>query len=122
MKPTAPESLPTHPMPGVHRPLFLALLLVMALVVAGQAWWLSRLKAAAATQAAISSVELHESRLLPFLREIRDANPYTHDSVVLNLTRLRDGPSRGQDVTLEESLVAEQLLLQLGATGAPVTR
>jgi hypothetical protein len=93
--------------------------LVMALVVAGQAWWLHRLKAVAAAQPSPSRVELHESRLLPFLQEIRAANPYTHDSVVLNLTRLRDGPSRGQDVTLEESLVAEQLLLRLkGAEGA----
>jgi hypothetical protein len=92
----------------MNRRLAVALVLVMLGVVAGQAWWLSGREARPVTQ-----IELHPSRLVAFLQEIRADNPLTYDSVLLNLTRLRDPQPGAQAVQPEEQVVAEQLLLRL---------
>lgn len=94
----------------MSRGLAAALVLVMLLVVAGQALLLGRIQSQPVTQ-----ISLHESRLLMFLQEIRSHNPTTYDSTVLNLVRLRDGQAQGQNIAQEEAVVAEELLKRLAA-------
>lgn len=86
---------------------------VMLAVVLAQGAWLQGRAAPPVTQ-----IELHPSRLVAFLAEIRHTDPETHDSLVLNLQRLRDHQATGQDVLPEEAIVAEQLLRRLQAQGA----
>ncbi len=98
------------------------LLAVMLLVVAGQAVQLSRYEVKPVKQ-----IQLHESRLLPFLREIRQHNPNSYDSTVLNLERIRDTHAQSQmqarapvqDIQLEEAVVVEQLLARLAGQASP---
>ena len=106
----------------MNRKLAWVLLAVMLLVVAGQAFQLSRYNSQAVKQ-----IQLHESRLLPFLLEIRAANPNTYDSTVLNLERIRDAHAQSQmqarapvqDIQLEEAVVVEQLLARLAGQASP---
>jgi hypothetical protein len=63
----------------------------------------------------VTQVDLHESRLVPFLQEIRRDSPLTYDSILLNLSRIRDAspPDRYRP---EERRVAQVLIARL--TGA----
>ncbi len=92
----------------MNRLFAVALVGVMLLVVIGQAVLLGRTQSQPVTQ-----IPLHESRLVPFLQEIRGHNPATYDSTVLNLVRLRDGQAQGQNIAQEEAVVAEELLKRL---------
>ena len=96
----------------MNRGLALALICIMLAVVAGQAVQLQRLQTRPVTE-----IRLHESRLVTLLQEIRDTDPDTHDSLLLNLQRLRDGAAQGQALQLEEVVVAEQLLARLAPAG-----
>ena len=64
---------------------------------------------------AVTRVELHESRLVLFLQEIRRESPLVYDSALLNLTRIRDDDSE-QRFRPEERVVAGALIARL--TGA----
>jgi hypothetical protein len=86
----------------------MALVGVMLMVVVGQAVQLRGYESQPVTE-----IQLHESRLVPFLQEIRSENPATYDSIVLNVARLRDGPAQGQDIQPEEAVIAEQLMARL---------
>ncbi len=97
----------------MNRGLALALIGIMLAVVAGQAVQLQRLQPRPVTE-----IRLHESRLVTLLQEIRDADPDTHDSLLLNLQRLRDGAAQGQALQPEEVVVAEQLLARLAPARA----
>jgi hypothetical protein len=99
----------------MSRGLALALIGIMLVVVIGQGVLLRGTQPAAVTE-----ISLHDSRLVGFLHEIRADDPDTYDSILLNLTHLRDGPSQGRPVLLEEAVVAEQLLARLvGPAMAP---
>jgi ribonuclease D len=98
----------------MKRSLAMALVGIMLAVVIGQTIQLSGVKSKPVTE-----VTLHESRLIAFLQEIRRDNPDTVDSILLNLARIRDAQAQGQDVQLEEVVVAEQLLARL--TGQPAS-
>ncbi len=91
----------------MSRGLVVALLVVMLATVAGQA-----VKLRGIERAPITRVDLHESRLVAFLNEIRRDSPLTYDSTLLNLARVRDAspPERHRP---EERLVAETLLARL---------
>jgi hypothetical protein len=92
----------------VTRRLALALVGVMLAMVIGQEIRLQGVQRQPVTQ-----IRLHESRLVAFLQEIRDENPNTYDSTLLNLARLRDAQAQVQDVRAEEAVVAEQLIMRL---------
>jgi hypothetical protein len=92
-----------------------ALLVIMLGVVLGQAVRLGGLQ-----RQVVSEITLHPSRLVAFLHEIRRDSPDTYDSILLNLVRIRDGQALGQELQLEEVVVAEQLLARL-AGAAPAT-
>jgi hypothetical protein len=92
----------------VNRLFALALVGVMLLVVSGQA---VQLRSTQSQQ--VTEIVLHESRLVPFLEEIRSDNPNSYDSILLNIQRLRDGQSQGQAIELEEAVIAEQLMARL---------
>lgn len=96
----------------MSRRLAWALVAVMLAVVLAQGWLLSRQQPVPVTR-----IELHDSRLVPFLLEIREHSPATFDSIVLNLSRIRDGQPQVQDHLLEETVIAEQLLARLSAAG-----
>jgi hypothetical protein len=96
----------------VKRVYAVALVAIMLMVVVGQAWLLR-----GQVPVPVEQVQLHESRLLAFMQEIRQSNPVVYDSLHLNLRRLRDAQAQGADVQVEEALVAEQLLARL--TGQP---
>ncbi|MCE2657284.1 MAG: hypothetical protein LW854_03425 [Rubrivivax sp.] len=97
----------------MNRVLALAFLGVMLAVVLGQAAWLQAHHSRPVTQ-----IELHPSRLVAFMVEIRAHDPQAHDSLLLNLVRLRDHQPGVQQVLQEEVVVAEQLIERL--TGQPV--
>jgi hypothetical protein len=92
----------------VSRRLALALIGVMLAMVIGQAVRLQGFPSQPVTE-----IQLHESRLVPFLQEIRHENPGTYDSILLNLARIRDGQAQVQDYQFEEAVVAEQLIARL---------
>jgi hypothetical protein len=92
----------------VNRHVALALVGVMLLVVSGQAVQLRGTQSQPVTE-----IVLYESRLVPFLQEIRSDNPNTYDSILLNIQRLRDGQAQGQAIELEEAVIAEQLMARL---------
>lgn len=92
----------------MSRRLAFALLAVMLAVVIGQAVLLQRYSSRPVTQ-----ITLHDSRLVPFMQEIRAHNPATYDSLLLNLVRIRDARLQGQAVEDEEVLIAEQLIARL---------
>jgi hypothetical protein len=92
----------------VNRLFALALVGVMLLVVSGQAVQLRGPQSQPVTE-----IVLHESRLVPFLQEIRSDNPNSYDSILLNIQRLRDGQAQGQAIELEEVVIAEQLMARL---------
>jgi hypothetical protein len=98
----------------VNRALAWSLVVVMLLVVAGQAMQLQR-----ASDRPVNQIELHDSRLVPFLQEIRSSNPDTYDSLLLNITRIRDGQAQVQNYQLEEQIVAERLIARLTGSTAP---
>jgi hypothetical protein len=102
----------------VSRTLAFALIGVMLMVVIGQALQLRGFESTPVTE-----IRLHESRLVPFLEAIRAENPDTYDSILLNLSRIRDGQPQVQDYQLEETVIAEQLILRLTgqatASGGP---
>lgn len=83
---------------------------VMLLVVAAQA-----VKLRQYSVKPITEISLRQSRLIPFLAEIRAGNPLTYDSTLLNLARIRDGQPQVQDYKLEERVVAEKLIARLTA-------
>lgn len=82
---------------------------VMLLVVAAQAVKLRQYSAKP-----VNEITLQQSRLIPFLAEIRAGNPLTYDSTLLNLARIGDGQPQVQDYKLEERVVAEKLIGRLG--------
>ena len=84
---------------------------VMLVTVAGQALKLREYEHRPVTQ-----IRLYESRLVPFLMEIRSDSPLTYDSVLLNLSRIRDANPQLQQYRLEERVVAQALIERL--TGA----
>ena len=92
----------------MNRYFALALVGVMLLVVSGQAVQLRGTQSQPVTE-----IVLHESRLVPFLQEIRSDNPNTYDSILLNIQRLRDGQAQGQAIEPEEAVIAEQLMARL---------
>lgn len=92
----------------MNRHFALALVGVMLLVVSGQAVQLRGTQSHPVTE-----IVLHESRLVPFLQEIRSDNPNSYDSILLNIQRLRDGQAQGQAIELEEAVIAEQLMARL---------
>lgn len=92
----------------MNRLFALALVGVMLLVVSGQAVQLRGTQSQPVTE-----IVLHESRLVPFLQEIRSDNPNSYDSILLNIQRLRDGQAQGQAIELEEAVIAEQLMARL---------
>jgi hypothetical protein len=92
----------------VNRHFALALVGVMLLVVSGQSVQLRGTQSQPVTE-----IVLHESRLVPFLQEIRSDSPNTYDSILLNIQRLRDGQAQGQAIELEEAVIAEQLMARL---------
>lgn len=96
----------------MSRYLAYAFVAIMLFTVAGQAVKLQRYQASAPAQ--ISQIALHESRLLLFLSEIRAGNRQTYDSIVFNISRIRDSQPQLQDYRLEERVVAEKLLERLG--------
>ena len=83
---------------------------IMILTVAGQAVQLRRVDHRPVTQ-----VELHGSRLVPFLQETRRESPLSYDSALLNLTRIRDDESERR-YRPEERVVAEALIARLTGT------
>lgn len=92
----------------MNRHFALTLVGVMLLVVGGQAIQLLGTQSQPVTE-----IVLHESRLVPFLQEIRSDNPNSYDSILLNIQRLRDGQAQGQAIELEEAVIAEQLMARL---------
>ncbi len=82
---------------------------IMLFTVVGQAFKLRQYQ-----HNPVTRIALHESRLLAFLLEIRGANPLTYDSIILNISRIRDAQPQLQDYRLEERVVAEKLLERLG--------
>jgi hypothetical protein len=97
----------------MNRLLALSVLGVMLAVVLGQAAWLSVRESRPVTQ-----IELHPSRLVAFMAEIRAHDPQAHDSLLLNLMRLRDHQPGVQQVLQEEVVVADQLLQRLTGQAA----
>lgn len=97
----------------MSRSFALALIGIMLAVVLGQAVQLRGAKVQPVTD-----ITLHESRLVTFLQEIRPSSPDTYDSILLNLTRLRDAQALGQEVQLEEAVVAQQLLARIEGRAA----
>ena len=94
----------------MNRYLAFAVVGVMLFVVAAQAVKLRQYSVQPVTE-----ITLQQSRLIPFLAEIRGANPLTYDSTLLNLARIRDGQPQVQDYKLEERVVAEKLVERLAA-------
>ena len=92
----------------MKRSLALALIGIMLCVVIGQSVQLHRAK-----PLPVAEIQLHDSRLVTFLQEIRRDDPDAYDSTLLNLARIRDGQALGQELQLEEVVVAEQLLARL---------
>lgn len=84
---------------------------IMLFTVAGQV-----LKLRDYDRLPVTQINLHESRLVPFLLEIRGDNPIAYDSILLNLSRIRDANPQHQQYLLVERVVAEKLLGRL--TGA----
>jgi len=93
----------------VNRFLAFGVVGVMLLVVAAQAVKLRQYSAKP-----VNEITLQQSRLIPFLAEIRAGNPLTYDSTLLNLARIGDGQPQVQDYKLEERVVAEKLIGRLG--------
>lgn len=93
----------------MSRYLAYAFVAIMLFTVAAQAFKLRQYE-----PKPVEKVVLHESRLLPFLTEIRAGNRLTYDSTILNISRIRDSQPQLQDYRLEERVVAEKLLEQLG--------
>ena len=94
----------------MSRYLAYAFIVIMLCTVVGQAFKLQQYQHNPVTQ-----ITLHESRLLPFLSEIRADNPLTYDSILLNISRIRDSQPQLQDYLPEERVVAEKLLQYLGS-------
>ena len=85
-----------------------AFVAAMLVAVIGQEFRLARSESRPVTE-----ITLYESRLVPFLNEIRASNPATYDSILTNLGRIRTA-RRGPDrYTPEETVVAEMLLERL---------
>lgn len=101
----------------MNRLFAVALVGIMLLVVIGQAVWLGQHQSQPVVE-----IRLHESRLLTFLNDIQQDNPATYDSTVLNLARIRDGQTQAQNIQLEETAVAEQLLARLAEQKLPSNR
>ena len=80
---------------------FIAVLVVMAV---GQ-----EVKLRGYPDASVTEITLHESRLIPFLYDIQDAQPQVYESVLLNLSRIQ----RARGHQFEEVVVAEKLLQRL---------
>lgn len=95
----------------MSRYLAYAFVAIMLFTVVGQAVKLQHYQPKPPTQ--ISPIALHDSRLLTFLSEIRRDNRLTYDSIVLNISRIRDSQPQLQDYRLEERVVAEKLLERL---------
>ena len=95
----------------MSRYLAYAFVAIMLFTVAGQAVKLQHYQPKPPTK--IAQIALHESRLLAFLSEIRRDNRLTYDSIVLNISRIRDSQPQLQDYRLEERVVAEKLLARL---------
>ncbi len=95
----------------MSRYLAYAFVAIMLFTVVGQAIKLQHYQPKPSTQ--IAQIALYDSRLLAFLSEIRRDNRLTYDSVVLNISRIRDSPPQLQDYRLEERVVAEKLLARL---------
>jgi hypothetical protein len=91
----------------VNRHLLAAFVGVMLVTVTGQA-----LKLRQYVHRPVTQVELHESRLVLFLQEIRGESPLTYDSILLNLSRIRDAQPEDR-YRLEERLVAKALIARL---------
>ena len=80
----------------MSRYLAYAFIAIMLFTVTAQAFKLRQYQPNAVPQ-----IALHESRLLPFLAEIRADNQATYDSIVLNISRIRDSQPQLQDYRLE---------------------
>lgn len=91
----------------MSRSLVAAFVGIMLFTVLGQA-----VELRGARSRSVTRVELHESRLVPFLQEIRRDAPLTYDSIVLNLHRILDERSR-ERYRPEERVVAQALLARL---------
>jgi hypothetical protein len=91
----------------MNRFVSVSLMAIMACVCAGQAWLLGK-----KTDQPVASIELHPSRLVEFMRAIEQTDPLIYQNLLLNLERLHK-PSAEQNVTLEETVVAQSLLVRL---------
>lgn len=80
---------------------------IMLFTVAGQAVKLRQYE-----RRPVAQVDLYESRLVPFLQEIRGDSPLVYDSILLNLSRIRDANPQDR-YRPEERLVAEKLIARL---------
>lgn len=61
----------------------------------------------------ITEIELHPSRLLPFLTTIQTSHPHIYDSIIFNLRRIQPAQQGHEGYKFEEILVAGKLLSQL---------
>jgi hypothetical protein len=93
----------------MSRYLAYAFIAIMLFTVVGQAFKLQQIQ-----PSPVTGITLHESRLLLFLSEIHGENRLTYDSIILNISRIRDSQPQLQDYRLEERVVAEKLLERLG--------
>jgi hypothetical protein len=93
----------------VSRHLIATFLGIMLVTVVGQAVRLREYE-----RRPVSQIDLHESRLVPFLLEIRRESPLTYDSTLLNLSRIRDADREHQHQP-EERVVAQTLIDRLTA-------
>lgn len=80
----------------------------MLLTVIGQA-----AKLRAHHQEPMTEIMLEESRLIPFLANIREWSPHTYESIVLNLSRIESAGKNSKDYQFEEVVVAEKLMQHL---------
>jgi hypothetical protein len=95
----------------MSRPLAYLFIAVLVFTAVGQ-----EVKLRSYDHANVTEITLHESRLIPFLYEIQNAQPVVYESILLNLSRIQH--PRGHQ--LEEVVVAEQLIRRL--TGAAPSR
>ena len=92
----------------MNRLLGYILVSAMLLTVIGQA-----VKLRAHHRETVTEIRLEESRLIPFLADIREWSPHTYESIVLNLSRIESAGKDSNNYQFEEVIVAEKLMQHL---------